>query len=81
MDEIREVVMRVVSDCSGVSEEEIGDDTHLVDDLGLDSIELVQLGLDLEEALDIEVPDSAIQTHLTVGGLVEAVRQIKQPTT
>lgn len=79
MDELKQTVLDAVSNLTGVPAAAIEDEAYLVDDLQMDSIELVQLGLDLEEALGIEVPDSAIRSNCTVGELVEAVRQIKQP--
>ena len=49
----------------------------LVADLGMDSIELVEFGLALEESFDVEVNDDAITQTMTVGEVVEAIRKLR----
>ncbi len=49
----------------------------LVADLGMDSIELVEFGLALEESFDVEVNDDAITQTMTVGEVVESIRKLK----
>jgi acyl carrier protein len=56
------------------------DDNTLVDDLELDSIELVELAQDLEEEFDIIIPDSAITAAMTVGQVVDVVKNLKGVT-
>jgi acyl carrier protein len=46
----------------------------------LDSIELIELAQDLEEEFDIEIPDSAITAAMTVGQVVDAVKNLKGVT-
>jgi acyl carrier protein len=61
----------------GIDIASVTDDNELVNDLGLDSIELIELAQDLEEEFDIEIPDSAITAAMTVGQVVDAVKNIK----
>jgi acyl carrier protein len=56
----------------------VTDDTKLVDDLELDSIELVNVDTDLEESLDVEIPDSELNAAMTVGQVIDAVKKIKE---
>jgi acyl carrier protein len=52
--------------------------SHLVDDLGLGSLEMVQFGMDLEEEFGIEIPDSAISASMTVGDVAAEVRKLME---
>lgn len=79
MEGVEQKIYEVLAGCSGMEAGDIKESDHLVEDLGLDSIEMVELGLDLEDVLNIEIPDASIRSNFTVGELVEAVRQIKQP--
>ena len=49
----------------------------LVADLGMDSIELAEFGLSLEEAFDVEVLDDAITQTMTVGEVVNKIKELK----
>ncbi|HEY3819096.1 MAG TPA: acyl carrier protein [Polyangiaceae bacterium] len=49
--------------------------TRLVDDLGADSLALVELTLALEEAFDIDIADESIERLRTVADAVEHVEQ------
>jgi acyl carrier protein len=64
----------------GIDIASVTDDNELVNDLGLDSIELIELAQDLEEEFDIEIPDSAITAAMTVGQVVDAVKNLKGVT-
>ena len=51
----------------GKEEGDIYMDSHFLDDLGADSLDTVELVLELEEHFDIEIPDDVASTLLTVG--------------
>jgi acyl carrier protein len=61
----------------GIDIATITDDDELVSDLGLDSIELIELAQDLEDKFDVKIPSSAITAAMTVGQVVDAVKKIK----
>lgn len=50
-------VKRLVSDTSGVPEVSIGPDSRFIEDLGLDSLDCVELVMVIEDEFDVEVPD------------------------
>ena len=77
MDNITIAVTTAIEDATGLAMSSISLTSQLSPDLGLDSIELVQLGQDLEEALGIEIPDSVVNANTTVGELIEGIRQLK----
>lgn len=53
----------------------IEDSTHLVNDLGLDSLDVLELAMALEEEFDIEIPDEELEPVATVGDFVRAVKK------
>ena len=60
-------VKEVIVDKLGVEEDKIESSSSFVDDLGADSLDTVELVLELEEHFDIEIPDDVASTLLTVG--------------
>lgn len=51
----------------------LGPDTQLREELGLNSLDAVDLALELEEAFDIELPDEALISFARVSDVVDAV--------
>ncbi|HEX8184977.1 MAG TPA: acyl carrier protein [Blastocatellia bacterium] len=49
--------------------------THLMKDLGADSLDALNIALRLEEAFKIKIPDEAIPKFLTVGDIVTGVNE------
>ena len=60
-------VQSIVADQLGVEVAEVTKDASILDDLGADSLDLVELVMTLEEAFDIEVPDEAVEEMRTIG--------------
>lgn len=52
----------------------INEDTVLMADLGLSSLDLINIAYLVEEEFDIEIPDRMIQTFQTVGDVMEFIR-------
>jgi acyl carrier protein len=53
--------------------EKVTDDAHLIDDLGCDSLDALELGVAFEEAFDTTVTDEMIDRWNTVGDLIRTV--------
>ena len=53
--------------------------SSLNDDLGLDSIEIVELVIDLERRFHIEIPDQRVETLRTVQDVVQCVESLLLP--
>ncbi len=66
LDDIKEVVVEQLS----VSPDEIKDDAKFVEDLGADSLDVVELVMALEEKFDIEIPDDEAEKIQTVADVV-----------
>ena len=61
----------------GVSENEVVPEAKFVDDLGADSLDLVELVMALEDEYGIEIPDEDAEKIVTVG---DALKYIKEHT-
>ncbi len=59
LDKVKEVVM----DKLGVEEGKITEDAHFMDDLGADSLDTVELIMQLEEEFGIEIPDEDAENY------------------
>lgn len=55
------------------SDEEIIETTKFVEDLGADSLDLVELVMQLEEDFDVEIPDEEFENIATFGELVDLI--------
>jgi acyl carrier protein len=64
---LRERLHRLVSSQLGVELDEVAADARILDDLGADSLDVVELVMAIEEAFDIVVPDEDVEGMQTVG--------------
>lgn len=71
-----DTVRRLLADQLDIDEEEITMDSTLLEDLGADSIELVDLIMSVEEEYNIEVPDDAADDIRTVGDAVHYIENL-----
>ncbi len=60
-------IQSIVTEQLGVEPAEVTKDASILDDLGADSLDVVELVMTLEEAFDIEVPDDAVEEMRTIG--------------
>jgi len=66
-------VKKVVAEQLQVDPEQIVPDASFVEDLGADSLDVVELVMALEEEFDIEIPDDAAEHIQTVGDAVKFI--------
>ncbi len=69
IDDVKEVVVEQLN----VNPDEVKEDSKFVEDLGADSLDVVELVMALEEKFDIEIPDSDAEGIATVGDAVKYV--------
>jgi len=60
-------IRSILAEQLGVEAAEVTADANILDDLGADSLDVVELVMSLEEAFDIEVPDEEVESMRTVG--------------
>jgi len=77
MDEkaIEEKVNGIVVDQLGVEEADVVTEASFIDDLGADSLDIVELIMALEEEFDIEIPDQDAEKITTVGDAVNYIKE------
>ncbi len=68
-DQIRDIIVEQLD----VSEDEVNPDARFVDDLGADSLDVVELIMRIEEELEIEIPDEEAEKLQTVKDAVAYV--------
>ena len=66
-------VKAIMIDQLDVDEDKVTMDASIFDDLGADSLDVVDLVMSLEEAFDIEIPDDQVENIKTVGDIVKYV--------
>ena len=74
MDEF-ERVKAVIADQLGADESSITLESSFVDDLGADSLDIVELIMGLETEFDIEIPDDQAEKISTVGDAVNYIKE------
>jgi acyl carrier protein len=71
---IEERVKQIIVEQLGVNESEVKPEAKFVDDLGADSLDLVELVMALEEEYNMEISDEDAEKILTVGDAIEYIR-------
>lgn len=72
---IAERVKAIIVDQLGVEEAEVTLESSFIEDLGADSLDIVELIMALEEAFEIEVPDEDAEKLTTVGSAVQYITE------
>jgi acyl carrier protein len=66
MSEVADRVTKIVVEHLGVEAEKVTDEASFIDDLGADSLDIVELVMAFEEEFGVEIPDDAAEKILTV---------------
>tara|TARA_Y100000590_G_C15345914_1_gene873256 strand:- start:403 stop:636 length:234 start_codon:yes stop_codon:yes gene_type:complete len=66
-------VKNIVVDKLGVEESRVVPEANFLDDLGADSLDIVELIMEFEEEFDIEIPDEDAETITTVGAAIDYI--------
>ena len=73
LEKIKEVVVEQL-DCDAA---EVKEDSRFIEDLGADSLDVVELVMALEEEFDIEIPDEDAEGILTVKNALDYIKNNK----
>lgn len=68
-----EKIRKILAEQFDVDEDSITNDTNIQEDLGADSLDVVDLIMTLEDEFEFEVPDHEVENIKTVGALVTFV--------
>lgn len=72
--EILERVKKIIADQLGMDEDDITPDASFIDDLGADSLDIVELIMAFEEEFDLEIPDEDAEKIKTVQDVVDYIK-------
>jgi acyl carrier protein len=71
-----EKVRGIIANELGVDADTITEESHIIDDLGADSLDAVELIMALEEAFDIEIDDDSASEILTVQDILDYLETV-----
>ncbi|HXW60226.1 MAG TPA: acyl carrier protein [Myxococcota bacterium] len=71
---IEERVRSIISDQLGVSEDEVKPDSKFIEDMGADSLDIVELIMAMEEEFEIEIPDEEAEKIRNVNDVITYIK-------
>jgi acyl carrier protein len=71
-------VKSIIADQLGVGEDEIKGESSFIEDLGADSLDIVELVMAMEEEFEVEIPDEEAENIKTVGDAVNYINTHKK---
>ena len=69
-----EKLQKIIAEVLNVDAQEVTMDTTFVEDLGADSLDIFQIIMGIEEEFDIEIPNEAAESIVTVADAVEQIK-------
>jgi acyl carrier protein len=78
MSEIATKVISIITDKLGVEESQVTPEASFTNDLGADSLDTVELIMELEKEFDLQIPDEAAEKIVTVGDAIAYIENAKQ---
>ena len=66
-------VKNIIADQLGVGEDEIKPESSFIEDLGADSLDIVELVMAMEEEFEVEIPDEEAENIKTVGDAINYI--------
>lgn len=77
MSDIEAKVKEIIVDQLGVNADQVVPDAKMIEDLGADSLDAVELVMAIEEEFEIEVPDEEAEKLASVGDIIAHVEKAK----
>ncbi|HHW02905.1 MAG TPA: acyl carrier protein [Thermoanaerobacterales bacterium] len=72
--EILDKVKRIIAEQLGIDEDEVVPEASFIDDLGADSLDIVELIMAFEEEFDLEIPDEDAEKIKTVQNVIDYIK-------
>ena len=74
MEKFKEKFDKILINTLGINQEDIKPDTYFINDLGVDSLDLVELTMKFEKEFNITIPDIVVEKLLTIGDAEEYLK-------
>jgi len=71
--EIQEKVISIIADQMNIDKSEISRDTSFINDLNADSLDTVELVMELEDEFEMSIPDEEAEKIQTVGQAIDCI--------
>jgi len=65
----------LITEQLGVSKDEVAPGASFFDDLGADSLDIVELVMSMEEEFDVEIPDDDLERLVTIGDAIAYLKE------
>jgi acyl carrier protein len=72
---LEEKVSEIIVEQLGISKEEVVPEASFIDDLGADSLDIVELVMAMEEEFDVEIPDDDAEKIQTIGDAISYLKE------
>jgi acyl carrier protein len=73
--QLEDRVTAIIVEQLGVAREEVVPEASFIDDLGADSLDIVELVMAMEEEFDVEIPDDDAEKIQTIGDAVSYLKE------
>ena len=77
MENVKEQIIKILSDKLGCDEEIIDNETSITNDLGADSLDVVEIIMEIERQFDIHISDEDAEKIATVGDLINEIKKMQ----
>jgi acyl carrier protein len=78
MASVSDQIKQIIHEKLGIEIEKLRDDADFKDDLGVDSLDLIELRLEIEKRFSVNMPEEIAENLKTVGSLIEFVHEKKR---
>lgn len=75
---IEKKIKQIIAEQLSISEDEVTSEASFIDDLGADSLDIVELVMAMEEEFEMEIPDEDAEKLLTVQDVLDYVKKRTQ---
>ena len=75
--EMLEKIAKIVAEQLGVEESAVTPEASIIDDLGADSLDIVELIMAFEQEFNIEIPDETAEKISTIGDVLDYINSVK----
>lgn len=72
---VYETVVSIICEQFDLEEKDVSMETGVTEDLGADSLDLVEVLSAIEDELDVEIPDEVLENMKTIGDLVKYIEE------